>query len=408
MKFLSDMRTEMPWLASGFLLMMFSGFGQTYYIALFAGNLKTELTLTDGQFGGLYTLGTLLSAGLLTWAGRLADTMTIRWLGISVMLGLAVTCLLMAGVSSAWMLALVVFGLRFFGQGMCTHTALTAMGRWFNRKRGRAVSIAGLGLPTSEGLMPLLAVGAVALIGWRGTWVAAACLLLLVGVPAFAWLLKHERHPTRGPGSIEEHFEAPERRHWSRAQVLRHPIFYALMPGVLASPFIITAVFFNQVTLVEVKGWQLDWFARSFTLLAGLHVVSSLLAGWLVDRFGARRILFVFLFTLAVATLLMASVESWPGLLLVMALYGITMGFAGTTSGALWAELYGTVHLGSIRSVTTAFVVLATAIAPGVVGLLLDAGVSIETQLLVMGSYSLLAGLWTLLLIPRLNRLVEH
>jgi len=127
-----------------------------------------------------------------------------------------------------------------------------------------------------------------------------------------------------------------------------------------------------------------------------------------VDRFGARRILFVFLFTLAVATLLMASVESWPGLLLVMALYGITMGFAGTTSGALWAELYGTVHLGSIRSVTTAFVVLATAIAPGVVGLLLDAGVSIETQLLVMGSYSLLAGLWTLLLIPRLNRLVEH
>ena len=285
------LREEAPWLASGFLLMLFSGFGQTYYIALFAGHIKSELILTDGQFGGLYTVGTLASATLLTWAGRFADTIAIRWLGMGVIAGLALTSLAMASVASPWMLAFLLFGLRFFGQGMCTHTSMTAMGRWFNRNRGRAVSLAGLGLPASEGLMPLAAVASMALIGWRGTWVASAVLLLLLGLPALYFLLRHERHPTRGPGQQADDAAEENRTQWTRGEVLAHPLFYALLPGVLAPPFIITAVFFNQVTLVEIRGWQLEWFAASFPVLAAVHVAAALLAGWMVDRFGAHRLL---------------------------------------------------------------------------------------------------------------------
>jgi hypothetical protein len=142
-----DFRSEFRWLSSGFLLMLYSGFGQTYFIAIFAGNLKADLAISNGEFGSLYALGTLASAGMLAWAGKLADAISIRWLGAAVIAGLAVTCFAMASVQSPLMLAVVLFGLRFFGQGMLTHTAMTAMGRWFNRKRGRAVSIAVLGLP---------------------------------------------------------------------------------------------------------------------------------------------------------------------------------------------------------------------------------------------------------------------
>ena len=401
------LREEAPWLASGFLLMLFSGFGQTYYIALFAGHIKSELILTDGQFGGLYTVGTLASATLLTWAGRFADTIAIRWLGMGVIAGLALTSLAMASVTSPWMLAFLLFGLRFFGQGMCTHTSMTAMGRWFNRNRGRAVSLAGLGLPASEGLMPLAAVASMALIGWRGTWVASAVLLLLLGLPALYFLLRHERHPTRGPGQQADDAPEENRTQWTRGEVLAHPLFYALLPGVLAPPFIITAVFFNQVTLVEIRGWQLEWFAASFPVLAAVHVAAALLAGWMVDRFGAHRLLSVFLGTMGLGVMLLAVTESKYILPVVMALFGVTMGFAGTVSGALWAELYGTLHLGAIRSVITAIMVFSTAIAPGLVGLLLDAGVQLELQLLVMAIYSFAAVFWVVYLIPRMDRLVN-
>ena len=405
MMFAPDLRSEMRWLSSGFLLMLYSGFGQTYFIALFAGQLKSDLAISDGEFGGLYTIGTLASAALLTWLGKLADTLSIRWLGAGVIGGLAVTSLAMASVASPLMLAFVLFGLRFFGQGMLTHTSMTAMARWFNRKRGRAVSIAGLGLPASEGLMPPLAVAIAATVGWRETWLLSAAFLLLVAAPLFIFLLKHERHPTLGPMHSATAAADEDRHQWTRREVLRHPLFYALLPGVLASPFIVTAIFFNQVTLVQIKGWQLGWFAATFPLMAGVHVVCALAAGWLVDRFGSRHLLSVFLAALGLATLILTFASSRYSLIVVMTLIGFALGFVSSTSGALWAELYGTAHLGAIRSVTTAAVVLATAVAPGLVGVLLDAGVAFETQSLVMAIYCFVAALGMLMLIPKLNRL---
>jgi hypothetical protein len=60
----AGLRTDIRWLSSGFVLTLYSGFGQTYFIALFAGQLKSELAITDGEFGSLYTIGTLASAAL--------------------------------------------------------------------------------------------------------------------------------------------------------------------------------------------------------------------------------------------------------------------------------------------------------------------------------------------------------
>ncbi len=404
MIFAPDMRSECRWLSSGFLLTLSSGFGQTYFIALFAGQLRSELSLSDGEFGGLYTLGTLASAIALVWAGKLADTVPIRWLGAGVLAGLALTAVAMANVASPMVLVGVLFGLRFFGQGMSTHTAMTAMGRWFVRKRGRAVSIAALGLPTSEGLLPPLAVASVALIGWRETWLAAGALLMLIAIPAFVMLLTHERHPTLGPAPAESRPSGFARRQWQRAEVVRHPLYYGVLTAVLAPPFVITAVFFNQVTLVESKNWTLAWFAATFPLLAISHVVATLGAGWLVDRIGARRLLSGTLLPLAIGTALLALVDVEWILPVAMVLIGVTLGGASTTQGALWAELYGTEHLGSIRAVSTALVVFSTAVAPGLAGILLDAGVALDAQLLVLSGYCLSAAAFMLVLLPALNR----
>jgi hypothetical protein len=47
---------------------------------------------------------------------------------------------------------------------------------------------------------------------------------------------------------------------------------------------------------------------------------------------------------------------------------------------AFWAEFYGTAHIGSIKSMATAVMVLGSAIGPGLTGVLIDFGVGIETQ----------------------------
>jgi len=88
-----------------------------------------------------------------------------------------------------------------------------------------------------------------------------------------------------------------------------------------------------------------------------------------------------------------------------MVLLGASLGFASTTHGAVWPELYGARHLGAIRAVTTALAVFATALSPGLVGVLMDRGVGLELQLGVMGVYCFAASLWTLLLQGRLERI---
>ncbi|MDZ7810118.1 MAG: hypothetical protein U5L11_08130 [Arhodomonas sp.] len=55
---------------------------------------------------------------------------------------------------------------------------------------------------------------------------------------------------------------------------------------------------------------------------------------------------------------------------------GLSMGVAGTLLGALWVELYGTRHIGAIRALVQAIMVLSTAASPALVGTLLDAGIA--------------------------------
>lgn len=400
-----DPRAEIRWLSSGFLLTFFSGFGQTHFIALFAGHLKADLALSDGQFGSLYTIATLCSAALLVWAGKFADRLQVRWLGAGVLAGLALTSVAMASATSVLMLGLVLFGLRFFGQGMLTHLAMTAMGRWFSHKRGRAVSIAALGFPAGEAILPIIAVAAIGLVGWRLTWVAVAVALVALPMPALLTLLKREQAPAARQAPKDGSSPDSGRRQWTRGDVLKSPLFFLLMPGVLASPFVMTGIFFNQVAIVQAKGWRLTWFAASFSVLAAASFLSALAAGRLVDRFGARRLLPAFLVPLGLATLILAYASSPYVLPVFMAAVGMTNGSNSTIQGALWAELYGTRHLGAIRSLATSGMVFASALSPGLMGLLMDAGVTLERQFLALAAYCFAAAIWMGLLMPRLDRL---
>ncbi|WP_419912868.1 hypothetical protein [Hoeflea sp.] len=70
-----------------------------------------------------------------------------------------------------------------------------------------------------------------------------------------------------------------------------------------------------------------------------------------------------------------------------MALLGLSYGLSSTLFGALWPEIYGTKHLGSIRAVVIALMVFSTAMGPGVTGFLIDFGIDYPLQIFVMGLY---------------------
>jgi MFS family permease len=332
-------------------------------------------------------LATLASALTMPHLGRIVDVFSVARTALIIVPSLACATLLMAGSSSIALLLLAIYGLRLFGQGMMTHTSMTAMARWFSAQRGRAVSVATVGHQAGEALFPLLWVVVVLWVGWRGTWVLAAVILLALALPAIHTLLRVERTPRASDG--------PERRaiarHWTRREVLEDPLFWLALLGVMAPGFISTTVFFHQIYLVELRGWSLQAFATGFALMSMMTVTFALVTGVLVDRYSAVRILPLFLLPLAAACFVLAGVTAQWGAFAFMFLLGIAYGISTTLFGALWPEMYGLRHLGSVRAFIVGFMVLATAMGPGLTGALIDRGVSYPLQLACMGGYALLA-----------------
>ena len=74
-----------------------------------------------------------------------------------------------------------------------------------------------------------------------------------------------------------------------------------------------------------------------------------------------------------------------------LGLIGISNGLANILGSATWAEIYGVKHIGSIKALTTALMVLSTAFVTALFGVLIDNNFSIEQIALVSGSYVLIA-----------------
>ncbi len=388
---LAFLKRNFRWIAGGFLLTYFSSFGQTFFVSASVAEWQAAFGLSHGEFGRLYMFATLASALSLPWVGRLVDVMPEHRVIAIVVPTLAGAALLAAFAPSVAILALAIFLLRLFGQGMMTHIALTATGRWFAAQRGRAVSLVVLGHQGGEATLPLL-FGAIAVAaGYQAGWVAGAAALLAVGLP-FAWLAYREprtpAHEARDGASSKQ-----EGRQWTRREVLHDPIFYLLMAGVLAPPFIGTTIFYHQDYMTALRDWPPQYFALSLSVMAATTVVCALLMGAIIDRFHARSMLPWFLLPLAGACFALGADAPRGMLFVAMMLLGISYGFSSTLFGALWPEVYGTRHLGAIRSIGVSAMVFATAAGPGATGTLIDAGIPLPAQMHVLGLYCIAASL---------------
>ena len=381
-------RENAPFLATGALLSFLSSFGQTFFIAVFAGDIRAEFNLSHGDWGLLYMLGTGASAVAMVFAGGLADKFRVRNLGIIVAAMLAAACITMAYNTATIILPFVIFALRFTGQGMMSHVAVVAMARWFVATRGKALAIAGLGYMLAEATLPLMFVWLKTFATWRQLWICAAIFTIAM-IPVLIRLLRLERTPQSV--STENASPGMQDRHWTRHDALRHPLFWALVPTVMFFPASATAFWFHQVHFAELKGYTHLSLVAVFPIGTGILAISSIGYGWLIDKVGAKRILPFYLIPLVAAFTLHWSADHLAWTALAVSLMGLAGGGQATVLMAIWSEFYGTRHIGSIKAAATAVMVLGSAIGPGLSGWLIDIGVGFEQQMLGYAASFILA-----------------
>jgi MFS family permease len=376
-------RREPSLLTFGLSFAFLSSFGQTFFISLFVPFFLAEFSLTGARFGSLYSGATLVSALLLPWAGAWLDRARLNRFSLAVVALLAISSLLLA---ISWNLAVffvALVGIRLSGQGLSSHTALTAMARYSGRDRGKALGIANLGFPLGEATLPLLVTVFIALVGWRQSWALVGVLAAVLFGPLVVGLLRRsgvELDPRRirevegARGTKEEpgRETGGEVVEASRREALRDLRFWLVLPAMLLPPFWATGLFLYQTRIAELKGWSLTLMASSFVAFALTRIAISLLAGGTMDRLSARRVFPFSLLPLGLGLVLLRLHDAPWVAYAFMASLGATMGMSATLQTALWAELYGVRHLGAIRAMMSSLMVLSTAASPILTGFVLD------------------------------------
>ena len=376
------------WLAAGGLLTLLSGFGQTYFISIFAAQIQSDFGLTHGGWGAIYSIGTTASAGVMIWAGGLTDRWRARSLGVLVLALLATSCLAMAINPYAALLPLVIFALRLTGQGMCSHIAIVAMARWFVATRGKALAIAALGFSLGEAVLPLSFVALLTIWPWRLLWVGAA-IVALIGIPILLALLRTERTPQSM--ATENQSAGMSGLHWTRRSALHHPLFWFMVPALLGPSAFNTAFFFHQVYFAEIKGWTHLSLVSMFPIYTLAGIGAMIVSGIALDRFGTARLMPLYQLPMIVAFLIFSTSTTMLQLSVGFVFLAMTTGMNSTLPNAFWAEFYGTQNIGSIKAMATAVMVLGSAIGPGLTGILIDFGVDLTTQYIAVAAYFLFA-----------------
>jgi predicted MFS family arabinose efflux permease len=386
----------------GFIFTFFSSFGQSFFLGLFNSSIRDALSITHGQFGSIYASATLLSSLILVWIGKKIDDINILRFASYVIILLAISCFLFSKISSIIFLFFSIFLMRLSGQGLMSHTATTTISRFFERSRGKALSITWLGLSLAEFVLPLLIVFLLTIIEWRNIWLSVSILVVMVLPFATFFLVKNINLESREKFGNQNN-KIKKIKQWKRIEVLRDYRFYIICLNMLAMPWIATGTFVYQSFISSSKEWGPYIIAQSFMVYSILSVITLFFSGFLIDKYSSRKLLVYMNIPLLFSAFVLFYFNNSFSSFLFLGLIGISNGLANVLGSSTWAEIYGVKYIGSIKALTTALMVFSTAFGTALFGILIDNNFLIEQIALVSGSYILVAVILLFLIRNKLN-----
>jgi len=368
----------------GFIFTFFSSFGQSFFLGLFNAPIRNELGITHGEFGSIYASATICSSLLLVWVGKKIDEFQLLYYSLFVVILLAFSSLIFSLIDTIYLLIFGVFLMRFSGQGLMSHTSTTAISRFFERSRGKALSTIWFGLSTAEFILPVLVTYFLAILSWRTIWQGIAITIIILLPIVIINTIKSIKLESR---EEKKDFKKIRIKNWKRKEVIKDYRFYIVSLNMLAGPWIITGIFVYQSFISDAKIWSAFAIPKAFMIYSVTSIFSLILSGFLVDKFTSRKLIPIVNIPLLLSMITLFFVKSEIGAYVFLGLIGVSNGLANILGSSTWAEIYGVKYIGSIKALTTALMVFSTAFGTALFGILIDQGFSVENIAFISGSY---------------------
>ncbi len=321
----------------------------------------------------LFYFGIAMSSRQLCFAlvspflGRMIDRYGARGLLLLVGLFAGLLVVSLSLVTSGWHLVVIIgllgiIGLQGAGGDLFGGVVLA---KWFGpAERGRAMSIAFIGVPLGILVLSPTVQYGIDTVGWQTTWQilgAGGALLMLVA----AALIRPSPMETRPLEDLPD--PMADVSHWTREQALRSPTFWKLAVSFGILMFTISTVAMFRVPHFIDRGIDAQWVAIAFSVEAVISAIIAIPIGLLVERFAIHK-LTAFGFSFAITMMLITiHTNTVTDVFLATATFGLGAASIVIMQNTIWPQYFGSLHIGAIRGVampvTLGFAVIGAPLA---------------------------------------------
>ena len=365
-----------------------TGVGQTYGVSVFNPSLLESMGISLSVLSGAYMIGTLAASLPQPYIGSLMDRFGIQRTTIVIGILLGGACLFFSRVNSTLTLLIGFFLLRLLGQGGLSLLAGNMPAMWFQEKLGTVTGIVSSGFSVSLAVIPPFFLYLITRLGWRSAYQWLGVLVWLILLPLMVIIYKN--HPAdvgqkmdggkglegKGKESLNNSGNS-----FTPQQARKTPSYWIALANNALWAMIITAIFFNLLSILDSQGITPAVAAATYTTYAAASLVTQLALGPLANKGPLQILLMACMAALAggIVVLIFATTPLIAHLYAVVT--GISTGLISLVGGTLLPRYFGREHLGKLRGAVLTAQVAGSSLGPFITGLIFDLTGSFQISL---------------------------
>ena len=372
-----------------------SGAGQSHTFSPFIPVISKDLQISSTSITTAYMIATLFAAFLLPKVGKLVDKFGPRIVLIYTVILLGIGCLIFGAASNFLMLAVAFGFLRFFGQGTLMLGSANITTQWFDKKRGFALGLMGLGFALSMGIHPPISDFLITNYGWRYAWVIIGLSTWVLMLPPLIFLAidKPEDVNEKPDGiKIETINEKTKIFGLSLNEALKEKSFYILSFSFFSISTLVTALHFFQVTILN------QYFNLPSREAAALFIPTMItmiifipLAGKFLDQYETHNVIGISLLVTTASLISISFASNITFAIIYSIIFGINNAFNLALFGYIWPRYFGRLHVGSIQGTGQMVLVVGASIGAMPFALAMDFGYDLLFTIRASALYPLLS-----------------